>query len=202
MGARRNGADPGPWFAAVKTGGANYEVDAGAVLQLDRRVGARSQNLVTNGAFEEEELEPWHLASNSRDPIPEGTLARVREGADGGWCVVLNGAGADTMSKRVFKWLFPLQQPGGPATYCLSYDVRLEDLAPRDQMGSFNSYIRTGRNVGQQQSMLVSARLPWRRRDFLLDLDIGETPSFLSLQLHRATGRAYIDNVSLIRCED
>ena len=200
VGTRRNGADSGPWFAAVKTGGANYAVDAGAVLHLDRRVKARSRSLVVNGSFEGEGLDPWFLTSNSRDPVPDGTLSRVREGADGGWCVMLSGTDVDAMEKRVFKWLFPLKEPGGPATYCLSYDVRLESLVPRGQMGSFNSYIRTGRNVGQQQSILVSPRLPWRRRDFLLKLDVGETPSFLSLQLHRATGRAYVDNVSLIRC--
>lgn len=202
VGARRNGAEGGPWFAATKTGGANYDVDGGAVLHLDRRVKARSRNLVANGALEQEELTPWSLASNSRDPVPDGTLTRVRGGADGGWCVVLKGADADTMEKRVFKWLFPLDEPGGPATYCLSYDIRLEDLVPRGDMGSFNSYIRTGRNVGQQQSVLVSPDMPWRRRDFLLELDAGETPSFLSLQLHRATGSAHIDNVSLVRCEE
>jgi hypothetical protein len=75
-------------------------------------------------------------------------------------------------------------------------------------MGSFNSYVRVaeegtaGRNVGQQESRLESPDLPWTRREFVLSIAEGVEPSMLSLQLHQATGTVWIDNVSLLPCDN
>jgi hypothetical protein len=73
-------------------------------------------------------------------------------------------------------------------------------------MGSFNSYIharrnnRPGGNIGQTESMFEAAEMDWTRRDFILVLPTGAEGSMVSLQLHRATGTVWIDNVSLLRC--
>ncbi|MBN2451922.1 MAG: right-handed parallel beta-helix repeat-containing protein [Lentisphaeria bacterium] len=199
VGTRRNGADGGPWFAAVRTGGANYEVESAAVLYLDPRFRADSPNLVQNGGFEREDLTPWTLGSNGGEALPKESLQRLQAGPDGTWCMVLRADDGEAMQERVIKWTHPLVGLGAGGAYCLSYDIRTENLEPRGTMGSFNSYVRTARNAGQAESILTSRNMPWQRRDLVIELHEDETPLLLSLQLHRATGRVYLDNVVLVR---
>ena len=206
LGARRNAGEGGPWYAYQKTGSANYDVDEAALLLLHPAVPASATNIVANGSFEAEGLAPWALSSNSRQPIRKGTVTRVQEGRDGGWCIRLQSPDAQTMEKRVFKWTHPVTGKVTPGKYHLSYDVRLRGLTPRGKMGSFNSYVhvrrngKSGGNIGQMDSMLECADADWTRCDFILTVPEGAEPSMLSLQLHRATGTVWIDNVSLSRC--
>jgi len=110
------------------------------------------------------------------------------------------------MEKRVLKWTHPVTGKVTPGKYHLSYDIRLRGLTPRGKMGSFNSYVhvrrhgQSGGNIGQMDSMLERANADWTRCDFLLTIPEGVEASMLSLQLHRATGTVWIDNVSLSRC--
>ena len=204
VGARNNTAEGGPWFAWQPTGGANYDVDSAAILALRPAVAAKSPSLLTNGAFESIELAPWQLSSNSRDPIPDKTAMRAREGRDGGWCIRLQCLDEKVMSERVFKWLHPVPGDLAPGRYHLSYDVRTQGPTPRGKMGSFNSYIhvrrggRPGGNIGQTESMIEKDAAEWVRRDFVLTIPEGVEPSMLSLQLHRATGTVWLDNVSFV----
>ena len=107
----------------------------------------------------------------------------------------------------MIKWTFPVRGKVKPGTYCLAYDLKLRALTPRAKMGSFNSYVhvtiggKSGKNVGQQDSLLECKDLPWIRRDLILEIPEHTEPSMLSLQLHKATGTVWIDNVSLLPCE-
>ena len=132
---------------------------------------------------------------------------RVQEARDGGWCVRLQCTDAEMMADRVLKWTHPIDGIVEAGTYLLSYDVRVEDLVPRGQMGSFNSYLHVrrdgtpGGNTGQPESLIEVRRAPWTRREFVLAVPEGVEPAMISLQVHRATGTVWIDNVSLVRCE-
>ena len=72
-------------------------------------------------------------------------------------------------------------------------------------MGSFNSYLhvrsanKPGGNLGQRPSMITETGDRWMRREFVIDVPAGVSPTTLSLQLHRATGTVLVDNVSLVR---
>jgi hypothetical protein len=211
LGLRRNGATGGPWFAAVNAHGPNYAMAEAAVLQFDPRVRADAANLVTNGRFEAEDLAPWRLSTNSKDPVPEDTVQRVEKGRRGDGCIQLQASDAEAMKQRVFKWTYPLPDTVvAPGTYCLSYEVRIPEkrLTPRGPMGSFNSYLhmqrngKAGGNLGQSKSMLLDTGEGWLRRDFVIDVPANVTPSMISLQLHHATGTVLLDNVSLIRCQE
>ena len=211
LGLRRNGAAGGPWFAAVRTGGANYELATAAVLHLDRGVRADAGNLLTGGDFESEDTTPWRLSTNRPDPAPDGTVTRVQTGRRGDWCMQLSAADPEMMKERVFKWTHPLQDiVTAPGRYCLSYEVRVvgRALKPGHAMGSFNSYLhitrndKPGGNLGQRDSMVTSTGDRWVRRDVVVDVPADVVPSMVSLQLHRATGTVLIDNVRLVRCTD
>jgi hypothetical protein len=210
LGLRRNGAAGGPWFAAVNTHGANYELADGAVLQLDPRVHADAPNLLTKGRFEDEDLSPWRISTNGKDPVPEQTVQRVVKGRRGDGCAQLQANDAEAMKQRVFKWTYPLPDTVvAPGVYCLSYEVRiLERLKPRGSMGSFNSYLhiqkngKAGGNLGQNKAMLLDTGGGWLRRDFVIEIPANVKPSMISLQLHHATGIVLLDNVSLIRCQE
>ncbi|MCK5802840.1 MAG: right-handed parallel beta-helix repeat-containing protein [Lentisphaeria bacterium] len=208
LGLRSNGAEGGPWFAAVKTGGANYYLRDGAALLFDRRVRADAVNLLKTGGFENEENGPWVLTSNRREPLPPETVQRLARGRGGAHCIQLLSQDKEMMVERVLKWTHPLKQLSAPGLYCLSYDVCVPSrrLAPCGGMGSFNSYVhirpngKGGRNKGQRESMLTSTGGRWIRRDFMIDIPAGAVPSMVSLQLHHATGAVLIDNVSLVSC--
>ena len=209
LGLRRNGAPGGPWFAAAPTGGANYQVANAAVLLLDERIAADAANLLPGGQFEDDEQTPWRVSSNSQEPLPEGAVQRVRLGRDGGACMQLRSDDPEAMATRVFKWTCPLPKTVvAPGSYCLSYDVRIvgPKLTPRDKMGSFNAYLhvtrdgKSGGNLGQADSMLLTTGDRWLRRDFVIDIPEHVVPTMVSLQLHRATGTVLLDNVSLLPC--
>jgi hypothetical protein len=211
LGLRRNGAQGGPWFAAVNTHGPNYALADGALLQLDPRVKATAPNLLTNGRFEDDDLSPWRISTNSKAPVPEQTVQRVAMGRRGDGCVQLQASDPEAMKERVFKWTYPVPDTVvAPGTYCLSYEIRIVDgsLKPRGPMGSFNSYLHVSRNgmaggnLGQNKSVLLGTGEGWLRRDFVIDVPANVTPSMISLQLHRATGALLLDNVSLIRCQE
>ncbi|NOX55701.1 MAG: hypothetical protein GXP27_14925, partial [Planctomycetes bacterium] len=181
-----------------------------ARLQLRPIARADQPNLLKNGSFEREDLAPWRVSSNSRQPLPKGAVRRVREGRDGGWCIRLESSDAQAMKKRVLKWTHPTHPASlPPGKYILSYDLRVSQLTPRGPMGSFNSYLRvappnaprSGRNLGQSESRFENSDLPWTRRELILTLPDGMQASMVSLQLHQATGTVWIDNVSLLRCE-
>lgn len=211
LGLRRNGAEGGPWFALAKTGGANYELSQGALLQLDSRISADATNLLVNGGFEDQDPSPWRMAANQDDELPEDAVQRVREGLRGDWCIRLESDDAEAMRDRVGKWTHPFAPEAlAPGSYCLSYDVRIvgRSLVARGQMGSFNAYLHVrrenqpGGNLGQSQSLLVTTGDRWLRRDFVIEVPADATPGMVSLQLHRATGAVLVDNVSLIRIQE
>ena len=115
---------------------------------------------------------------------------------------------AETMKERVFKWTYPINEiVQAPGTYVLSYEVRVvgTSLSPQDSMGSFNSYLhirsdgKPGGNIGQRPSMIINTEDRWVRREFVIDVPPGVSPTTLSLQLHRATGSVLLDNVCLVR---
>ena len=207
VGARRNGSTPGPWYALAPTGGANYDVAKAASLRLRSAVPAEAPNRLQNGSFEADDLSPWQLTTNSAEPVPADTVERVQEARDAGWCVRLQSNDAEMMANRVLKWTHPIGGIMEAGTYLLSYDIRVEDLEPRGPMGSFNSYVHVrrdgepGGNIGQQESLAEVRSAPWTRRESVLVVPEGVEPSMISLQLHRATGTVWIDNVSLVRCE-
>ncbi len=206
VGARSNAAAGGPWFAFQNTGGPNYDVDRAALLVLRPAVAANAANLLKNGSFESADLSAWRLTSNSREPIPKTVARRVREGRDGGWCMKLECGDAALMKRRVFKWVHALPSTLGPGQYSLSFDVRVQGLKPRGPMGSFNAYLhvkrggKSGANLGQQDSLIDAPNLPWTRREIVVTVNKGDILSMVSLQLHRATGAVWFDNVSLVRC--
>ncbi len=205
LGARRQAAEGGPWFALQNTGGANYDLESAARLALRPVVNASEPNLLKNGSFESPDLSAWRLTSNSREPIPKDTARRVREGRDAGWCIRLECRDTALMKRRVLKWIQPLPRGLGPGRYVLAFDVRIEGLRPRGDMGSFNAYLhvkhggKRGRNLGQSDTMETQPNLPWTRREVVVTVNPGDIPSMVSLQLHRATGAVWVDNVSLTR---
>jgi len=197
----------GEWFAWAKTGKANYAVDQAGTLALAPALPVTARNLLRNGDFESEDLTPWRKANNTGTVPDAMVVQRVQEGPDGGWCMKIECQDANLMKKGVLKWLHALGQDAGPGTYVLSYDMRVQGLKPRGSMGSFNSYIRTstgpktGGNVGQREAAFSGSDLPWTRRDCVITIDKDARPTFVSLQLHKATGTVWIDNVSLLQCE-
>ena len=208
LGLLKNGARGGPWFAAVKTGETNYALSKGAVLLFDRGVRVGAENLLTGGDFEAEDTAPWRVSTNHREPVPEGTFQRVRQGRRGDWCMRISADDAEAMKERVFKWTHPINDiVRAPGTYVLSYELRVvgTSLSPKDSMGSFNSYLHVrssgqpGGNIGQRPSMITDTGDRWMRREFVIDLPPGVSPTTLSLQLHRATGSVLLDNVCLVR---
>ena len=211
LGLRKNGVPGGPWFAAVKTGGANYDLATGAVLLFEKGVSAKAPNLLTGGDFEAEDSKPWRVSTNRSDPVPEGTFQRVQQGRRGDWCMRIQAEDAEIMKERVFKWTHPIGDiVQAPGTYALSYEIRVvgRKLSAKHSMGSFNSYLhmqrdgKSGGNLGQRNSMTTNTGDRWVRREFVIDVPPGVSPSMLSLQLHRATGAVLVDNVCLLRCAE
>lgn len=204
LGLRHEGRG-GPWYAAARPkDSAAAFVKAGSLV-LDRTVGTGSANLIANGTFEKDDLQPWRVASNSRDPLPSDAVTRVEEGLYGDGCIRIRAEDDEAMKKRVIKWTHPTGKlVTAPGRYCLSYQVRVvgEGLVPHTDMGSFNSYIHTGGNLGQRPSMLTATGDRWIRRDLVIDVPEGATPNMISLQLHQATGTVLLDNVSLLHCEE
>ncbi len=211
LGLRQNGVEGGPWFAAVKTGGANYELQQGGMLLLDRHFRADAQNLVRGGDFRTEAGSLWQISTNRSEPIPDGSVERVRSDRRGAWCTQLKATDREAMKERVLKWTYAIgdvvQSPG---TYALSYEVRVvgTKVSPKHHTGGFNTYLhvrrggKPGGNLGQRESTLSSTRDRWVRREFVIDVPPGVAPAMLSLQLHRATGTVLVDNVCLLRRAD
>ncbi len=211
LGLRHEGAPGGPWFAAAKPAGSEDPFFKAGALLVDRSVRASAANLITGGSFESDELLPWRLASNSREPLPEGTITRVQQGAYQDRCIRIHADDAAAMKTRVIKWTHPTGKlVAAPGRYCLSYHVRVlgDGLVPHTDMGSFNSYVHVqqkggaGGNMGQRPSMLTGTGDRWIRRDQIVNLPEGATANMISLQLHQATGAVLLDDVSLLRCEE
>ena len=211
IGLRHANNRGGPWFAAAKPASKEQAFVKAGSLQVDRSVTANASNLITGGSFESDELLPWRLASNSREPLPEGTITRVPQGLYQDGCIRIHADDTEAMKKRVIKWTHPTgKQVTAPGRYCLSYHVRVLDdgLVPHTDMGSFNSYIHAqqkggaGGNMGQRPSMLTGTGDRWIRRDQIVRLPEGATANMISLQLHQATGTVLLDDVSLLRCEE
>ncbi len=210
VGLRHEGAPGGPWFAAARPKKKESFVNAGALI-LDRSVPANAPNLIAHGSFESDDLAPWRLSSNSREPLPEDTITRVQQGLYLDGCIRIRAGDTEAMKQRVIKWTHPTGKlVTVPGRYCLSYLVRVVDegLVPHQDMGSFNSYLhvhqkgRPGGNLGQRPSMLTTTSDRWIRRDLIVDVPKGVSPSMVSLQLHQATGAVLVDDVSLLRCEE
>ncbi|MEA3365326.1 MAG: hypothetical protein U9Q79_06760, partial [Candidatus Hydrogenedentes bacterium] len=151
-------------------------------------------------------LEPWRTSTNEDSKLGDKLpVERVEEAAAGGWCMRFIGEDAEVMKQSIAKWVHPLDKALGAGTYVLSYDMRVSDLTPRGSLGTFNSYIRTwtapgkGRNAGQTEYAFEGSELPWTRRDCVIEVKEDERATFVSLQLHRATGTVWVDNVSLIK---
>jgi len=207
LGARVGVGDEGEWFAWVRTGGRTDDVHRAGELVLLPSCRTSGGNLLHNGTFEQEDLAAWHKTNNAGQDYQQQIAERVREGADGGWCVRIECEDAELMETAVLKWLHPLDEPLAPGTYVLSYDLRVVGLKPQHKSGMFCSYLRTatgpetGRNEGQMQYAFTGSDLPWTRRDCIIEIPDGARPVFVSLQLHKATGTIWLDNVSLLRCE-
>ena len=210
VGLRHAGSPGGPWFAAAKPANSKRDFAKAGILYVDKSVRADAANLVTNGSFESDDLRPWRLASNSRDPLPEDTIKRVQEGLYQDGCIRIHADDTEAMKKRVIKWTYPTaKQMTAPGRCCLSYYVRVlgDGVVPHTDMGSFNSYVRvqqgsSGGNMGQQASILTTTGDRWIRRDLIVKVPEGAIASMISLQLHQATGTVLVDDVSLIRCEE
>jgi hypothetical protein len=206
-GVRLGEGETGEWLAWVRTGKGNYAVEHAGELVLRPSCRADAENLLQGGDFESANLGRWEARNNKGKIAKSQIVRRVREGADGGWCVQIECADADLMKEGVLKWMHPLGKTVGPGRYTLSYDLRVENLSPRGKPAMFCGYVRgqtgpkEGRNLGQMEHAFDGAELPWTRRDCLIEIPEGLQPSFVSLQLHRATGTAWVDNVSLLRCE-
>lgn len=200
------GAD-GQWFAWADTGEANYAVEKAGELVLRPVCRVDAGNLLRGGDFEAADLSPWHAATNGRNVPPAMEVDRVPGGLAGSWCARLRCADAGLMKKGVLKWLHPLPAALEPGVFVLSYDLHTENLTPRGPGGMFCSYIRTrtadggGRNEGQQESGVTTPDVDWTRRDCVIRVPTGAKPRFVSLQLHKATGTVWVDNVALYRAE-
>ncbi len=207
VGARCGSCNGGPWFGYERPSKRRRNAMQ-TVLLLRPTVLADATNLIQGGSFESPNLKPGRLTSNSRESIPKKVALRVREGRDCRWCLKLECLDAAVMSRRIFKWTYPVDASLPAGQYVLAYDVRLRGMTARAETGGFNSYIRVakpdsaGRNLGQQESRLEMNNLPWTRREFILSISDEDKPSMLSLQLHNATGTVWIDNVSLRRCDE
>jgi len=207
VGARCGVGEAGEWFAWVRTRGANYALGSAGDLVLRPACRATATSLLRNGGFEAKSLAPWRKTNNMGKERKGQFVRRVREGADGGWCARIECEDAALMARGVLKCLQSLDAKLGPGTYVLSYDLRVEGLKPRDRSGMVCGYIRTasrgggGRNAGQMEHAFVGSDLPWTRRDCVIEVPEGARPSFVSLQLHKATGVAWVDNASLLPCE-
>ena len=202
----RVGRDAGEWFAWAKTRGANYNVGGAGELVLTPACPAAGEDLLHKGTFESSDAKPWHMTANRGVTFPDGSLRRVREAADGSWCMKWECKDEKLMQKGILKWLHALPKDIGPGTYLLSYDMRVEDLTPRAKGSMFCGYIRTvakptGRNEGQTPHAFSGKALPWTRRDCVIEIPKSAKPSYVSLQLHKATGTVWVDNVALVKCE-
>ncbi len=176
------------------------------LAQLEQlRQRGKALDLIVHGDFESTDMKPWSRASNGRKTPDAMRIERVRRGTDGGWCVQIECADAELMKNGVLKWLHPLPRTLQSGIYVLSYDLRVDDLQPRDPSGMFCSYIRTttpsggGANVGQRENAVHEHHIDWTHRDCVIEIPAGARPSFVSLQLHKATGSVYVDNVKLWR---
>ncbi len=209
VGARVNRAAGGPWFAWVRTGGANYRLDEAGDLVWRPACSATAPNLVENGTFETVDLAPWHKSNNTGKDLEVMRIDRTRDAPGGGWCVRMACRDRDRMKSGVFKWIYPLYSRNlPPGTYVLTYDLRIADLNPMSKSGMFCSYIRTrtdpaapgkGANQGRMDGAFDGRDLPWTRRDQVIEIPKGARPSFISLQLHKAVGVVWLDNVALFR---
>jgi len=203
--------DLGATVGGVEFGWAGPAREAGDVNEAGRLFATppcsvSAATVLTNGDFEAEDLTPWYKTNNQEQDFAGQIAERVREGVDGGWCMKLASDDAELMKAAVLKWLHPLDRELWAGTYVLSYDVRVAGLEPRGGMGMVCSYIRTGtdagggRNAGQREYGFCGGDLPWTHRDMEIELAPEEFPTFLSLQLHNATGTVWFDNVTLVRC--
>ena len=197
----------GEWFAWAGTRGPNYAVERAGELALLPACAASAKNLLQHGGFESAATKPWFRSSNKGAKFKgKEPIQRVQEAADAGWCMRFDGADPAVMKDDIAKWLHPLPKGLKPGTYVLSYDVRVEGLKPQGRGGMFCAYIRTagdkaGRNEGQTEHRIVADRVPWTRHDCVISIPPGFRLSFVSLQLHKATGTVWVDNVALWRCE-
>lgn len=71
----------------------------------------------------------------------------------------------------------------------------------------FCGYLRTvadndpkaGDNAGQMEYGFSGKSLPWTRRDCVIEIPDGYHVRYLALQLHKATGVVWVDNVRLVK---
>jgi len=199
LGARSGGQ----WFAWARTGRANYAVDRAGELIFRPVCRVSAKNLLRNGDFESENLKGWRATANRGTTFKGGLpLKRVREAANGGWCMKYECEDAELMKNGILKWIYSLGKDKKPGKYVLSYDLRVESLKPRGKGGMFCGYVRTAtKNEGQMEHAFSGRDLPWTRRDCVIEIPAGAKPGYVSLQLHKATGTVLIDNVALMRCE-
>ena len=210
IGARVGAGDDGEWFAWAKTGSANYAVDRAGELALAVNVPVGAKNLLRNGDFEAADLKPWRKSNNAGKNFDAQVVGRVREGADDSWCARIECRDAKLMETGVLKCLQSLRKGLGAGTYVLSYDVRITGLKPIAKSGMFCGYIRTqsdvgaprkGTNAGQMPHAIAVRHVPWTHRDCVIEVPEGHQPTFVSLQLHKATGTVWLDNVALMKAE-
>ena len=176
------------------------------VLQTRSPKTAKRLTVLIRGRLTLVEAPLWRLIRDGSGV--EGTFQRVRQGRRGDLCMRIQADDAEAMKERVFKWTHPISEiVQAPGTYVLSYEVRVvgNSLSPKHSMGSFNSYLHmrsegnSGGNVGQRPSMITDTGERWVRREFVIDVPPGVSPTTLSLQLHCATGSVLFDNVCLVR---
>jgi len=205
LGARIGNKDGrGEWFAWTKTGKANYAVDRAGELVVKPLLRASAENILRNGDFEQE-LAFWRKTTNREsrltEPLP---VMRVRNSRNGNWCMRFDCSDAEAMKESIVKLIQGLPAELGPGTYVLRYDLCVSELLARGKSGMFCGYIRTkaeptGSNAGQRKYACKEGKLPWSRRDCVITVPEGAKPVFVSLQLHKATGTVWVDNVALLR---
>jgi hypothetical protein len=209
IGARVGLGADGDWIGWAKPRGPFYDLArGGGRIAMASPVNADAPNMIQNGDFESEDLAPWTLANNSGKPIDAHLATRVQESIDGGWCIRLQCLDEDMQKTAILKWVQDVSDRVTPGTYVLSFDVRIDELQPQGKDGMFCAYVHTRKdgkpagNRGQREYAITARSLPWTHRDCVIELPEGFDPSMVSLQLHRATGVIWIDNVALRRASD
>lgn len=195
----------GQWLAWAQTTGANHNLDKAGALAFTPIVDASAENLTLDGLFNDAKAPLWKKANNAGRAIPQHRAEIVRESFDGSNCIRISCDNAEVMKSTVLKWTRSLDKSFTAGRYLLTYDLRVEGLKPQKPGGTFYAYVHSRSDEGQQggglhtRDAFAGANLPWTRCEHFIDIPPNMKPSGMMLQLHYATGTAWIDNVSLIR---
>ena len=198
-----------PWFCWANTGDANYELDTAGELAWTPTCRVTAKNILLHGDFEAGDIKPWRLGHNVKTAPERVIMGRIHEGPDRDWCIRLECGSPQTMTQGVISCAYSVKHLKlGPGTYVLSYDLRVADLQRPTNSGMACCYIGHWypKEDRSSKAILLPGRfigrdVPWTRRESIISVPEGAQLSHISLQLHKAAGTVWYDNVSLLRCE-